>query len=258
MYVRLGFSIAALAKPDILLIDEVLAVGDFGFQRKCISKMQEYISEGGCLVVVTHDMLALNSLCKQCLVLAHGGAVYFGDVANAADIYVKEATKSNLGTAKSYSLSTKEIRYGSRECEIRSLEFLNKGGVDDKNYSNVIISGEEAIAKLTVYSHKSMKKIHVGISVWDMSGMALFTMNTIGMYTDASGIGAGMKKEYTFRFQCPLNAGRYMVGAGIYNPETGEYLDRRLKWKILSVFAHNEVMGLLQVPYQISTNLLSS
>src|ERR1700716_1785918 len=79
MYVRLAFAVAAHLEPEILLVDEVLAVGDVQFQKKCLGKMKEVGSHGRTIVFVSHNVNAIASLCTSAMVLAEGRSVYFSD-----------------------------------------------------------------------------------------------------------------------------------------------------------------------------------
>lgn len=87
MYARLGFSIAVHLDPDILLIDEVLAVGDERFQQKCLERMMEFRRRGKTIVFVSHSAAAIQRLCDQACLLSHGGIQGIGDIANILELY---------------------------------------------------------------------------------------------------------------------------------------------------------------------------
>jgi lipopolysaccharide transport system ATP-binding protein len=87
MYVRLAFAVAAYLEPDILLVDEVLAVGDAAFQRKCVRKMGEVGTEGRTVVIVSHNMQLVRSLCDRCVVLDSGNVVADGGVSESVGTY---------------------------------------------------------------------------------------------------------------------------------------------------------------------------
>src|ERR1051325_7242367 len=88
MAVRLGFAIAVHINPDVLLVDEVLAVGDIRFQRKCISKMREVVNSGKTVVFVSHNMAAVQSLCKRCVLLFNGKVAAYGESQNVVNTYL--------------------------------------------------------------------------------------------------------------------------------------------------------------------------
>jgi lipopolysaccharide transport system ATP-binding protein len=87
MYVRLAFAVAAHLQPEILVVDEVLAVGDASFQRKCLGKMQDVASGGRTVLFVSHNMAAITRLCSRAILLSHGGVAADGPVAKVAGIY---------------------------------------------------------------------------------------------------------------------------------------------------------------------------
>ena len=108
MKVRLAFAVAAHLEPDILIVDEVLAVGDAEFQKKAIGKMQDISTEGGRTVLfVSHNMAAVKSLCNRGMVLRNGLVQYTGDVNSAVTEYLKQFSEDvrevnyELGTYKS-------------------------------------------------------------------------------------------------------------------------------------------------------------
>ena len=91
MYVRLAFAVAAHLEPDVLLVDEVLAVGDASFQKKCLGKMGAVASEGRTVLFVSHNMASLAAICQTCLVLEHGSEVFRGDIRAGIDFYLDSA-----------------------------------------------------------------------------------------------------------------------------------------------------------------------
>src|ERR1700674_470782 len=98
MHARLGFAVAAHVNPEVLIIDEVLSVGDYHFQEKCFTKMKEFVRRGATLVFVSHNLTAISTLCKSILVLRYGVPVYQGDISTGIQKYhsfYEEDTKSN-------------------------------------------------------------------------------------------------------------------------------------------------------------------
>lgn len=93
MYMRLGFAVAAHTDPDVLLIDEVLAVGDTLFQRKCLAHLKEFVKQGGAVVFVSHAMGQVAELCSTCVWLDHGQVRYVGETAEAIDQYMAVVTE---------------------------------------------------------------------------------------------------------------------------------------------------------------------
>jgi lipopolysaccharide transport system ATP-binding protein len=91
MYVRLAFAVAAHLEPEILIIDEVLAVGDAEFQKKCLGKMKEVAGEGRTVIFVSHDMNAITSLCQKTILLENGKLIAYDNTEGIVTIYLKKA-----------------------------------------------------------------------------------------------------------------------------------------------------------------------
>jgi ABC-2 type transport system ATP-binding protein len=92
MYVRLAFAIAIHVDPDVLLVDEVLAVGDEPFQRKCLDKIKEFQQEGRTIVLVTHDLATVQDMCDRAIVLSHGEVIFDGGAVDGV-----AALRANFG-----------------------------------------------------------------------------------------------------------------------------------------------------------------
>ncbi|MEZ0167938.1 ABC transporter ATP-binding protein [Microvirga sp. TS319] len=121
MYLRLGFAVAAHLEPDILVVDEVLAVGDADFQKKCLGKIGEVASEGRTVVFVSHNLDMVQRLCSRCLLLARGGIAADGSVSEVVSEYLTSGIQK---TAPGSMISLQEIeRTGSGEVRFRSVSF---------------------------------------------------------------------------------------------------------------------------------------
>jgi len=123
MYVRLAFSVAAHLESDILIVDEVLAVGDAGFQRKCMGRMESVASEGRTILFVSHNMGAISELCSRAVLLDRGSKVADGPVADIVSQYSRMAASS----VQYVSEATPPAR---RECAITAVRILNAAGLE--------------------------------------------------------------------------------------------------------------------------------
>ena len=120
MYVRLAFSVAAHLEPEILLVDEVLAVGDMAFQRKCLGKMDDVAQQGRTVLFVSHNMGLLQQLCERGIFLQHGTVHTDGTITEAVDAYLQ-----TLERAKSQDLSKRTDRKGVGEARLVNTEVNN-------------------------------------------------------------------------------------------------------------------------------------
>ncbi|MBO4428602.1 MAG: ABC transporter ATP-binding protein, partial [Clostridia bacterium] len=125
MYVKLAFSVAAHLDSEILVMDEVLAVGDIAFQQKCLNKMQEVAEgEGRTILYVSHNMNTVQQLCNRCIVMDHGKIVFDGDVNTAISIY---ADMSKYMTCyKDYSEEPRKYTKRTDDIYLLSAEYLDK------------------------------------------------------------------------------------------------------------------------------------
>ncbi len=136
MYMRLAFAIAVAVDPDILLIDEILAVGDASFQRKCQNRLNAFKADGKTIVLVTHDLGALERHCDRVLWLDHGKLQAYGDVQSVVRMYlehVAQQQRENLleehdgdeSSGTGQQKSSRKRRWGSQEVEINSVDLFN-------------------------------------------------------------------------------------------------------------------------------------
>ena len=123
MCVRLAFAVAAHLEPEILLIDEVLAVGDAEFQKKCLGKMRDVAHEGRTVLFVSHNMNAIQRLCKRCIVISQGSIVFDGEVKRAIDYYLQ-----NKSTSHQVSWSKVSHAPGNDVVRLRSVRTVDRDG----------------------------------------------------------------------------------------------------------------------------------
>jgi len=115
MYVRLAFAVAAHIEPDILIVDEVLAVGDAEFQRRCIGKMEEVTSSGRTVIFVSHDMSSIKRLCTRAIYLSNGKVEFDGSPDEAVEHYLKLKEDQKVVS-----------REGSEDIQLQKLNFYNE------------------------------------------------------------------------------------------------------------------------------------
>lgn len=126
MYARLGFSVAAFSGPDVLLVDEVLAVGDTSFQRRAIDKMREFVSTGRTVVLVSHDLGNVRGLCRQVLWLDKGEVRAQGDTEEVIAEYLDHVNEQSSQELRARDRT--ELRGGSGELRYSSVEILDSDG----------------------------------------------------------------------------------------------------------------------------------
>ena len=172
MYLRLAFAVAAHLEPDILLVDEVLAVGDASFQKKCLGKMRDVGREGRTIIMVSHSMAAIENLCTRVLVLDKGQKIMEGAPARMIQGYLNSFDNKE----KALSIKQWDDRQGTGEIRIHSFCILD----NEHQQVNTLVSGREYIFR---FGYKSrigkVKSIDFSFMVSDRSGRVLFRNRTL-------------------------------------------------------------------------------
>ncbi len=170
MTVRLGFAVAAHLEPEILVVDEVLAVGDAEFQKKALGKMQDLSQgEGRTVLFVSHNMGSIKSLCSSCLVLNNGHIDYIGESENAINKYL---TNDVLKFDK--ELISRKDRYGSGDVQFQKIIYLNGELKPVKSP----ISGEPLIIRLFFKANRRVQKLLVGVGFYNNKGIYMTGINS--------------------------------------------------------------------------------
>jgi lipopolysaccharide transport system ATP-binding protein len=171
MYVRLAFAVAAHLESEILIVDEVLAVGDAEFQKKCLGKMGDVSKgEGRTVLFVSHNMAAVKSLCDRGIVLERGNIIYQG---NSEDSVNKYLTTSS--STKSEKLSDRTDRRGNGKLRVNDIDILNKN--HDIVYE--VISGETMLLKISVTKYEKVDYSKLKVALNFMNDTENFVLSYI-------------------------------------------------------------------------------
>ncbi|MBI9061907.1 MAG: ABC transporter ATP-binding protein [Marinilabiliaceae bacterium] len=173
MNVRLGFAVAAFLEPEILVVDEVLAVGDIEFQNKAIGKMQDVSSKDGRTVLfVSHNMKSIESLCHRGIVLDQGGVAYDGNASEAIDFY------SELNNSSDKNALTNFNRKGSGELRIADFILTDL----DNHPIKYVCTGQSFKIKIQIKEiskeHNHLKNINISLNLKNRKGTTLFNTHT--------------------------------------------------------------------------------
>ena len=174
MYVRLAFAVAINVDPQLLIVDEILAVGDVSFQRRCLEKFVEFRNEGRTIVLVTHDMGSVKSLCDRAIWLEHGKAVDEGDPGDLVEAYTERMLGAEAPSADG------SVRRGSGEIKIVKIEmFVNGGSEAVKRFR----TNDNVVLRLHYEARKTVPQPVVGIEIEGLGGALVTAPNTrdVGM-----------------------------------------------------------------------------
>jgi lipopolysaccharide transport system ATP-binding protein len=230
MYVRLAFAVAAHLEPEILLVDEVLAVGDLAFQKKCLGKMNQVSRTGRTVLFVSHNMAAIKSLCNQALLFDAGGVACEGSVDRVVDTYVQRNTPQ---CSKSGFIPDESARVGTGTARIRRVELLNLSG----SPISQLYFGQPFRVALTL---EVLRRIEDPILEIDVS-----TLDEIYVTTSLSVDGEQPFVEIPegwcrlcLELDVHLLPGLYTIDAGIHhasNPRTIDWVRGTLDFTVLNV-----------------------
>jgi lipopolysaccharide transport system ATP-binding protein len=210
MYMRLGFSVAAHIRADVLLLDEVFAVGDEEFQRKCFGKIAEFKQRGGTIVFVSHDALAVERLCGRAVLLRQGEVAFDGPTREAIARY-----RQLLAEDRSPEEVLAGLReWGSGEARIVEAKLLDSDG--DERLQ--VAAGEPLVVRLVVASEQDVSPPSVSLELRDDDGVVLgmVTQTTADLGWD----GSAGRRELLFELDAlPLADGRFHLRFSLVEPD---------------------------------------
>jgi ABC-type polysaccharide/polyol phosphate transport system ATPase subunit len=215
MYMRLGFSVAAHIQSDVLLLDEVFAVGDEQFQRKCFGKVAEFKGRGGTLLFVSHDAQAVERLCDRAVLLRQGEVAFDGETHEAIAAY-----RRLLGAeAHPDELEAGLTEWGSGEARIESAELLDGDGEPRVQFA----AGEPVSVRLVVAADANVPPPHVSLELRDEGGVVL---GSAAQDTAPLGWEAGpARRELRFELdRLPLADGRFHLRLALVDAAHGRLL----------------------------------
>ena len=229
MYVRLGFAVAVHVDPDVLLIDEVLAVGDEEFSAKCVAKIQEMKYRGVTLVFVTHQLDQVRKLCDRALWLDHGEMEAVGDPMRVVDHYLQEVSATQIAAPASAPAApppaakdpNEEERWGSGEVVLTRVTLA-----DDRGHEIVALGPGTAVAiEMDVNVRVPQDDFVFGIGIYHADGTCVYGTNT-----DLEGLmPERLEADGRVQFVMPsldLVAGTYRVDAAVHT-RNGRAFDYR-------------------------------
>ena len=210
MYMRLGFSIAIHMNPEILLIDEIFAVGDINFQKKCVEKMNQFKKQGKTLIVVSHDTSLIQGICDRTLLINSGRVVLDSQPADAINIYL----------GKILSSDNKKNRSGNGQAKIIDVWVENSHGS-----RSTLIDTDKIIINLKVKFFSPIEQPIFGIIIKDKNFLPLFNSNTRLLGFKTGSFKKGEVKVISWKIDNYFNTGNYTVTSAIAYADAIRFLD---------------------------------
>lgn len=221
MYVRLAFAVAAHLEPEILLVDEVLAVGDAAFQKKCLGKMGEVATAGRTVLFVSHNMSAVRHLCARGIWIDNGRVRFSGKSGECVDAYIASYEESQGLEAGVFQLESRRDRSGNGK--VRCLQVHMAGA--DGAVRNQFEFCEPFEITFDIEAKQQIPPFFLGFTILSSDGASLFSSHHPDS-TDVRGLEAGERVQLTCSvYPNTLKPGRYLLQIGIADLSTWDSYD---------------------------------
>lgn len=255
MRMRLAFAVAVHVDPEILLVDEALAVGDLAFQRKCLARIAEIKASGCTIFLVSHEASQIRALCDEVIYLRQGRLVAHGPPDETLALYETSALAgypsepvedtADRPIAEGRSLRMGVNRFGSYEAEIASVTFFDGHG----RTTSTLFAGSPLIVELGIESKRPVRGALVSVAILLSDGTPIFDTNTqiggldLGELSDAATIRLVIDRV-------DLVGGEYLVSVGLYAAEWEYSYDYHAEAYPLTIIGASSGKGLLNPPAQ--------
>ncbi len=228
MTVRLAFAVAAFLEPEILVIDEVLAVGDAEFQKKAIGKMQDISKgQGRTVLFVSHNMAAVKSLCTRGIVMENGKVVFDGKTDDALNVYLNQSILNNSEYLLNIKTAGFKIAYATKLC------------IEDiyGNLMNEVPIGKSWRIKVNFKINERIKGLVIAIGISDMMGVSVMTS-----WSSPQNLEPGNYKAYFVEELINLNRGKYKLHIGLSKGiQSIDYIDQDVFLVVSEVIFEQDV-----------------
>lgn len=234
MYVRLGFAVAVEMDPDILLIDEVLAVGDVAFQTKCLARIRDFQKRGKTLLLVSHALQTVEEFCSRVFLIHQGRLVAQGDPADVIFNYLRSYMGEGGGVHT--------VEYGNREASIVNVRFLDAAGRE----TGAMTTGQPMTVEISYQASRRIERPVFGFSIKTGNGMFVFGSNTqlAGSRIEAiEGVG-----RVLLHFDAlSLMQGNFFLSVSIHSWDHAVQFHRREDWYPFVVKNPTGALGLFYI-----------
>jgi ABC-2 type transport system ATP-binding protein len=242
MMVRLAFSVMLQADADVLLIDEVLAVGDAAFQQKCTDAFHQMKAEGKTIVLVTHDMSSAETYCHRAMLLADGEIQSIGNPAEVGHDYLKLNFEGGVGEAGVGGGDSDGVRLLSCRLE------------DEAGEQTLTLDERQEIQlRMEMELLRDADAVHVGFTISSADDLGVFEFGEMLAREDGYDLSAGKRVAITATVENRLAAGRYFVHCGIHSPSgIALYVHKALSFV---VYGNKDTRGLIAVDREIAVEI---
>lgn len=231
MQMRLAFSVATAKRPDVLIVDEILSVGDTYFQHKSFDRIRQFRKQGTTLLIVSHDKSAVQTLCDRVLLLEKGRVIREGDPEAVMDFYnalIAEKENQNIQVLDHESGKTQTIS-GTGEAGVEEIVLLNSAG----QRVECVNVGEPIELRVRVRAYSTIPRLVLGYVVRDRLGQYVYGTNTHYTKQQIEGVMPGQLIQYRILFPMNFGPGSYSISTALVSTET--HLVNNYEWKDLAL-----------------------
>lgn len=231
MQMRVAFSVATARRPDILIVDEALSVGDAYFQHKSFDRIRRFRQQGTTLLLVSHDKQAIQSVCDRALLLDGGRLTKEGAPEEIMDYYNALIAERENATVRLQATETGKVQTvsGTGEATVADIALLDEQG----ERVEVVDVGAPVTLQVTVKTNAAIPRMVLGYMIKDRLGQPMYGTNTHLKELPLEDVGAGEEVVYRFAFPMNLGPGSYSVATAIVSTET--HLVNNYEWRDLAL-----------------------
>ena len=234
MQMRLAFSVATARRPDVLIVDEALSVGDSYFQHKSFDRIRQFRMEGTTLLIVSHDSQSIQSVCDRAILLNKGEVVMEGRPEIVMDYYCAVMAETEQNTIRQERLDNGRIRTisGTAEATINSVFLRDTEG----NAIEVVEVGSHITLEVKVDINVDITRLVLGFMIKDRIGQIVYGINTHRLNRELVDLKAGETVTYRYSFAANMGKGNYSIGLSLSRFDS--HLDKNYEWRDLALVFH--------------------
>lgn len=247
MQVRLAFSLAINVEAEILLMDEVLAVGDSNFQSKCLAKFNEYREQGKTVILVTHDIPVVQRYCDRAMLLRNGKIEKIGDSEEVCSAYMQQNITDEDRRAENEKTLEPEKEVVKKRAEITRVELLDSRGAKSAAYK----TGEDLNVRVHFKNNKNIKNLNFGMTIVSQENVPMIGISTIIDKIDTKNIQKQGYFDVGFK-NIPLRTSTYHINAAVFGANHAEVYDYQTKLAVFKVFSAGQNDGIVNISYEWS------
>jgi len=231
MQMRLAFSVATAVRPDILIVDEALSVGDAYFQHKSFSRIREFREQGTTLLIVSHDRSSIQSLCDRAILLEHGFVIKDGNPEEVMDFYNAIIAEKENATVEVRRLEDgrAQTSSGTGEATISDIVILDESG----KCIEFMDVGQVVTLHIEVTVHAMIERLILGYGIKDRLGQVMYGTNTDLKKQELLNLPAGTRLVYDVVFPVNLGPGSYSIQTALCSTDT--HLVNNYEWRDLAL-----------------------